>query len=334
MTRQTKTLTHQQTPTTSPLSSGILQRKCDACGQHTIAGGECEECQKKRSVLQLCSTNQATFPEVPPIVHEVLRSPSQPLEPGTRTFMESCFGHNFSQVRVHADTQASESARSIDALAYTVGRDIVFASGHYSPDTPSGQYLLAHELAHVMQQGNVLAPKSLSIGQPDSTYEQDADRAAKTVVNLRGTPTDLDLPQKLVRTPTIQRLCPGQPQQKTGNAIVSGNRMDYEKAVVAGTYCRDIGITGFFHGKETCYREVPPRKSYGNFLPGDQVCFDNKTNRCTPSYDAVSPVESRNPDGSCNLHFFGSIGHAFADVIPWLLENTPIISPFVKWLRS
>ena len=334
MIRQTTTLTRQQTLPTSPLSSGILQRKCASCGQHTISGGECEKCQKKRSVLQRCSTNQATFPEVPPIVHEVLRSPGQPLERDTQNFMESRLGHNFSQVRVHADTRASESARSIDSLAYTVGSNIVFASGHYCPGTPTGQYLLAHELAHVIQQRNVLAPKSLSISQPDSIYEQDADRAAKAVVNLRGSPAHLELPQKLVHTPTIQRICPGQPQPRTGNAIVSGNPIDYNNAVAAGTYCRDIGVTGFFHRGETCYREVPPRKSYWELPSGDQVCFDNKTNQCKPSYDVVSPVESRNPDGSCNLHFFGSVGHTFIDVIPWLLENTPIIGPFVKWLRS
>ena len=307
MTRQAKTLISRSTLTTSPLSSGLLQRR---------------------------STNQATSSEVPAIVHEVLRSPGRSLDSAPRTFMESRFGHDFSHVRVHADKRASESARSIDALGYTAGSNIVFASGHYSPATPTGQYLLAHELAHVIQQRNVLESKSLSMSQPDSTYEQDADLAAKAVVNLRGYPADLEFPQKLVHAPTIQRLCPGQPQRRTGNAIISGNPIDYENAVAAGTYCRDIGVTGFFHGGETCYREVPPRKSYWEFPSGDQVCFNNKTNRCTPSYDAVSPVESRNPDGSCNLHFFSSIGHAFADVIPWLLENTPIIGPLVKWLRS
>jgi hypothetical protein len=90
--------------------------------------------------------------EAPPIVHEVLRSPGRSLDPQTRAFMGSRFGHDFSQVRVHRDAQAAESARAVSARAYTVGRDVVFAAGQYTPDTPKGGQLLAHELAHVVQQ--------------------------------------------------------------------------------------------------------------------------------------------------------------------------------------
>jgi len=88
----------------------------------------------------------------PPIVHDVMRSPGQTLPPATRGFMESRFGHDFSQVRVHTDAQAAESARAVNARAYTVGRDIAFGSGQYAPGSSTGQHLLAHELAHVMQQ--------------------------------------------------------------------------------------------------------------------------------------------------------------------------------------
>lgn len=78
---------------------GLLQRKC-ACGNHTIAGGECAECRQKR--LQRAATNAAPVSEVPPIVHDVLRSPGQLLDPATRSFMEPRFGHDFSQVRVQS----------------------------------------------------------------------------------------------------------------------------------------------------------------------------------------------------------------------------------------
>jgi hypothetical protein len=90
----------------------------------------------------------------PPIVHEVLASPGQPLDANTRTFMESRFGHDFSRVRVHLDTTAKRSALAVNALAYTVGSNIVFGSYHYAPRTAGGQKLLAHELAHVLQQGS------------------------------------------------------------------------------------------------------------------------------------------------------------------------------------
>jgi hypothetical protein len=89
---------------------------------------------------------------VPPIVHEVLRSPGQPLDPATRAFAEPRFGYDFSGVRVHADRHAAESARAVNALAYTVGQDVVFGSGRYAPGISAGRRLLAHELAHVVQQ--------------------------------------------------------------------------------------------------------------------------------------------------------------------------------------
>ena len=92
----------------TPVQTGLLQRKCATCGQHTIADGECGEYKNKRSPLQRRSTNQAEPSEVPPIVHEVLRSPGQPLDPSTRGFMESSFGHDFSQVRIHTDMKAGE----------------------------------------------------------------------------------------------------------------------------------------------------------------------------------------------------------------------------------
>jgi hypothetical protein len=92
----------------------------------------------------------------PPIVHEVLRSSGQPLDAATRGFMEPRFGHNFGHVRVHTDTRAAESARAVNALAYTVGRDVVFGAGRYEPGTAAGDRLLAHELTHVVQQPSAL----------------------------------------------------------------------------------------------------------------------------------------------------------------------------------
>jgi LysM repeat protein len=88
----------------------------------------------------------------PPIVHDVLRSPGQPLDAATRAFMEPRFGHDFSKVRVHADGRAAESSRAIMARAYTVGADIVFGNGQFAPATSEGRSLLAHELTHAVQQ--------------------------------------------------------------------------------------------------------------------------------------------------------------------------------------
>jgi hypothetical protein len=85
-------------------------------------------------------------------VREALRSPGQPLDSQARALMEPRFRHDFSTVRVHTDGKAAESARSMNAVAYTVGNDVVFGTGRYTPQTTDGQQLLAHELTHVVQQ--------------------------------------------------------------------------------------------------------------------------------------------------------------------------------------
>jgi hypothetical protein len=93
--------------------------------------------------------------EAAPIVSDVLSSPGQPLDPATRGFFAARFGHDFGNVRVHADAKAAESARSVNALAYTVGPHVVFGAGQYAPGSRAGQQILAHELTHVMQQSGV-----------------------------------------------------------------------------------------------------------------------------------------------------------------------------------
>jgi len=94
----------------------------------------------------------------PPIVGQVLQSPGQPLDADSRSFMESRFGYGFGQVRVHTDPAAAASAQAVHALAYTVGPHVVFASGQYQPGISRGRVLLAHELAHTIQQASYPRP--------------------------------------------------------------------------------------------------------------------------------------------------------------------------------
>jgi hypothetical protein len=98
------------------------------------------------------------------LLHEALRSDGQPLDTQSRAFFEPRFGYNFSLVRVYDDATAAESARSIGALAYTAGSKIAFGAGHYQPGTSQGRKLIAHELAHVVQQrdGNGAGPSLCS----------------------------------------------------------------------------------------------------------------------------------------------------------------------------
>jgi len=141
-----------------------LERAC------TCGGGDCSTCQNQQLThehLQAKHDHGHNVGEraAPSIVHDVLGSSGQPLEQSTREFMESRFGHDFGGVRVHITAKASESARALNALAYTVGRDIVFSNNQYQPGTTSGRKLLAHELTHVIQQSlNVVRQKPVPAG--------------------------------------------------------------------------------------------------------------------------------------------------------------------------
>jgi len=172
-----------------PVPGGILQRQC-SCGNHA-GGGECEECKKKKNTLQRKSTYNSNVGEVPSIVHEALRSPGRSLDKETREFMEPRFGHDFSGVRIHSDAAAAESARAVNALAYTVGKDIVFGNGQYRPSSIEGRMLMAHELVHTIQQRDAARTSSFDIEttDPDGRAERNADTVARQVMqdNVRNT---------------------------------------------------------------------------------------------------------------------------------------------------
>src|SRR5215469_14041400 len=172
----------------------VLQRKCD-CGQHT-GSGECEECKKKKSdeksnrdpLLQRSAMRNTSPRVAPPIVQKVLRSPGQPLDSATRSFFEPRFGQDFSQVRMHTGAEAAESANAVSALAYTVGRSVVFGPGQYAPREAAGQALIAHELAHTVQQdfGSATSSGPLEITAPTDFAEREAAMAASAA--LEGKP--------------------------------------------------------------------------------------------------------------------------------------------------
>ena len=116
-----------------------IHRKCAACGEE-------EDLMRKAS--EAGEMGEGAIEQV----HRAVRSGGQPLDEATRNFMEPRFGHDFGQVRIHADSQASDSARGINARAYTLGQNVVFGSGQYAPGANAGKELLAHELTHVVQQ--------------------------------------------------------------------------------------------------------------------------------------------------------------------------------------
>jgi hypothetical protein len=134
-----------QTPDPASVDLGApptLTRKCAAC-----------EAEERQSLHRAAEGPVGVGPsDAPPSVHDVLKSPGHGLDAQTLDFMASRLGEDFDDVRVHTDAEAARSAHDVGARAYTVGHHVVFGRGEYQPQAPSGRRLLAHELAHVVQQ--------------------------------------------------------------------------------------------------------------------------------------------------------------------------------------
>jgi Domain of unknown function (DUF4157) len=161
------------------LSGPVLRRVC-SCGMAAGSSGQCDECKKKK--LQRRAASAGNSLTVPSIVHDVLNSPGQPLDSATRSFMEPRFGHDFGRIRVHNDERAAQSAHAVNALAYTVGANVVFGTGRYTPRTAAGQKLLAHELTHVVQQrSNAASQMPNFIGEAHDASEREADLTAEII---------------------------------------------------------------------------------------------------------------------------------------------------------
>jgi len=152
-----------------------------ALGAHCpcmASGGElCEDCKQKQAAIHRRAAGTAAPSTVPPIVGDVLRSPGHPLDAATRAFMEPRFGRDFSNVRIHTGPAAADSACSINALAYTLGSNVVFAPGRYNPHSSVGRSLLAHELTHTIQQGSALDPSRSA----EARVQRQHDPAASTM---------------------------------------------------------------------------------------------------------------------------------------------------------
>ena len=145
------------------------------CSDCTAGGHDVEGPQRQASHGQAYAPEPSVPPESP--IHDVLRSPGQPLDLGTRAFMNPRFGHDFARVRVHIGPQAAASATALRARAYTLGNHIVFGAGQYAPTTASGRLLIAHELTHVLQQGST--PEPMRQADPAAKQEEEPESRAE-----------------------------------------------------------------------------------------------------------------------------------------------------------
>jgi hypothetical protein len=243
---------------TASLRSSLLQRKC-SCGGTPGPTGECEECRKKRLQRQIGNRQSTVEGErpVPSIVHEVIRSGGEPLDPITRAFMESRFGYDFGQVRVHTDAKANDSAQAVNADAYTVGRHLVFDSGRYAPGSESGRRLLAHELAHTIQQSEVSGHTPVGLSSPVHSAEHEAHAASEAVVT--GKPSVM---RRNVQ-PTVAR-------QKASDELAPNPYTTPQSGTTPGTPSSTAPPTS----SEKAPPQPPPRRTYLGFSRSGFGRFD------------------------------------------------------------
>jgi hypothetical protein len=157
------------------LFSGAPQRA--ESGSATEVNRKCKECEEEGKKLHRKENGENKFERDASLenyIHDLNRS-GQPLPDSSRKFFEPKFGYDFSSIKIHHDSDAANSADSINALAYTHGNNIVFGANQFSPESESGKKLLAHELAHVVQQHATPAPptrRSASASFTRSTSSQ------------------------------------------------------------------------------------------------------------------------------------------------------------------
>ncbi len=144
---------------------------------------------RQRNIQRAMQETGTSQDEVPDQVLDVVGSGGMPLERSVQDLLEDRMDADFSDVRIHTGAKAAEAADAIDAKAFTCGNSIVFNSGEYDPESTEGQFLLAHELAHVEQQ-NGGAPLSMMPQEgaeleidPDPQLERDADQAAEEALS-------------------------------------------------------------------------------------------------------------------------------------------------------
>ena len=275
-------------------SGEVVQRKCQSC-----AG----EGQKQT-------------------VQEVVRSPGQPLDPATRAFFEPRFGYDFSRVRIHSDERASAAAHAVNALAYTLGKDVVFGAAQFAPYTTKGRELLAHELTHVIQQGHSPSIRQMTRDPVPSRIGETVLQRAPEVKVDPGATCSLDQHRKiepaaykadewLSRTiPAIEAFLSGArtPQTQAVAAALNKHFHSMDAAVVRYVKDRLKTIQSDIFGRRNFRVNCPPasdpacgtRKGSDEYVAVVPEGNPNEINLCAPFFERK--LEDR---ASTIIHEFG-----------------------------
>jgi hypothetical protein len=206
-----------------------------------------------------------------PVPVDLFPQGGEPLEPQTRMLMETRLGGDFSDIRVHTDSQAAAAAKSINAEAYTSARDIYFGPGKYAPRTTEGQHLLAHELTHTVQQGQgsgfgQVAARSdgpVEIGRPEDPLELEAERIAEEIVHIPQAEED-DATGRVYGRAVVQRFvqrqqAPGAPDSPAPGTLAPAKKAPpsagSETVLFEGaTFSTDHDYVRYFLGQEVIIR--------------------------------------------------------------------------------
>jgi len=158
----------------------------------SVVGSDREATARRRDVsrtpVKVAADSPVVANSTADRIESVVNSGGQPLDPSARAFMEPRFGHSFSDVRIHADSRAADSAALVHARAYTLGRNIVFGAREFAPATDDGRRLLAHELTHVIQQTSESTGSESATGQRAIQREPNASIAPPTPAPMSTTP--------------------------------------------------------------------------------------------------------------------------------------------------
>ncbi|MBV9960325.1 MAG: DUF4157 domain-containing protein, partial [Acidobacteria bacterium] len=242
---------------------------------------QCAACEDKEETIQ---RKEASVDRVTSMPDGVLNSAGQALDATTRDFMESRFAYDFGKVRIHDDQTAAESARALNARAYTVGQNIVFGTGQYAPQSIEGKKLLAHELTHVIQQ----SPSGA--GPPGTTVSRVKAGSAQT---------------------SLQRQEGGAGHVKQAEEDASkAKQLADAKAKLDGKSCANAPTgLGFQAPQPNC--ATPPPKDIGLRGRHFHFCFDSDVLVAETSADVATFVARQResaPDAQFLVHGYSSLG--------------------------
>jgi hypothetical protein len=221
--------------------------------------------------------DHAAHEDEPSPVHDVVSSGGgRPLEPEVRADMEGRLGHDFGDVRVHDDGKAHDSAKAVQAHAYTAGSNVVFQRGGYDPSSDSGRLTLAHELTHVVQQRSgpvdgTPAAGGIRISDPDDRFEREASANAERVMSAPA-PTSSPGASPAAAGGPVQRQAEDEEEAVQGSFVQRQGEEDEEEAV-QGSFVQRQGeedeeeaVQGSFVQRQA--EEEEPEDVQGSFEPG------------------------------------------------------------------